>query len=650
MSIRPFTYNEIKNLKEVIENNGWKMDDHVNNYFRYSIKQNNILIFTLKFPIELKNVRLNVSYEIACFRLSIAFKLWHLNKNTSKIIIYLMKTLKELSDQVILEPSFSTEGKLQNLLNLLKIIIPDVIRNESERAWLNRIRTSLMNKRGQFNEEFQEFDTKKISVINEKLIHSGLKPSFRLPWELKKGLPKIRTSETLFFSNEDENYDEFFIIEKGYITYFKDLEYNKFYIRTFFETYNPYILFSIFEYQDNSDFKFENSIQNWIKVARILLNSIIEIINEGNINQNELIRFKPEKELEGLDFQENDVNFPFSALHYETIIAKELFPIHNDMFDSPPTNFEVIESSIDYYTKAEDYIRRYRFDDATKVLNKVLKIFNKNRQKKAVISVLMLLRKIASLLNQEDIAQNYLENALNITKSGNIPIDYILKIHYKLGQTYFKLEAFNEALNHFNNLLNILEKEEVLLDNKEDNEMLDLLNKYLGMAYIFTGLIYLEQDKVADSKKSFKKAYQISDSSMSVRLKFFLYRAIAYKKKGNISQALKLLKMGLETQEIEENKEIYQALYVDMMLELADIYINFRKTKNKAFYFLERVGNRLPIKTIQEMKVAIRWNLLMSTYFDSIEKDPQQGRFYIEKSNALQSQLRQIGLKRNNLN
>ncbi|GAG63265.1 unnamed protein product, partial [marine sediment metagenome] len=87
--------------------------------------------------------------------------------------------------------------------------------------------------------------------------------------------------------------------------------------------------------------------------------------------------------------------------------------IHNDLFNTPPTNFEVIKS-INSYIDAEDLIKNYRFDEATQLLNNSLKIFNKNRQKKVVVSILLKLREIATLLNQEDIAVNYLRSALGV--------------------------------------------------------------------------------------------------------------------------------------------------------------------------------------------------------------------------------------------
>ncbi|GAH54443.1 unnamed protein product, partial [marine sediment metagenome] len=80
------------------------------------------------------------------------------------------------------------------------------------------------------------------------------------------------------------------------------------------------------------------------------------------------------------------------------------------------------------YTEAEELIKNYSFDEATKLLNESLKVFNKNQQKKVVVAILLKLRKIAAILNNEDLERNYLESALGVAKSGEVPIDYIIKI------------------------------------------------------------------------------------------------------------------------------------------------------------------------------------------------------------------------------
>ena len=45
-----------------------------------------------------------------------------------------------------------------------------------------------------------------------------------------------------------------------------------------------------------------------------MINSILEIIGLANINQNDFIRFNPEKELEAEDFEYESNNFPFSGV------------------------------------------------------------------------------------------------------------------------------------------------------------------------------------------------------------------------------------------------------------------------------------------------------------------------------------------------
>jgi len=219
MSLNPFSLNEIKNLREAIEKNGWKIDGVIENYFRFSLKKEKIIIFTIKFPITLP-IRLNVPFEVVSFRVSIAFQIWNLNQNSFTAILYLMKALRSLAISLTLEHSFPIMGKEQKIISLLNLIMPELIRGENENTWLNRIRISLLNKR----EQLKDLTIDQHKNLIESLKNIGLEPSFNLPWELKDGVPKIRTSETLFFSNEGE-FNEFFILEKGFFSYFKDLEY-----------------------------------------------------------------------------------------------------------------------------------------------------------------------------------------------------------------------------------------------------------------------------------------------------------------------------------------------------------------------------------------------------------------------------------------
>lgn len=627
MSINPFSSNEIKTLKEFIEKNGWKIEKHIENYFRYSIKKNKIILFTFKYPISLP-VRINVPFEVVSFHVSLAFQFWNLNKQIYTNIFYYMKSLRKLALNLTLEHIFPLDGKKEQLNNLLNFIIPESIRNENESSWLNRIRISLMNKEN----KFKDFSNQDLKNIQESLQNLGLKPTFKTPWELKYGIPKIRTSETIFFS-DDRKQGEFFILEKGYFTYFNDIEYKKFYLRGLIDSYSPYILNELF--RTIPEFKLELVLENWIKFIRLILDSVKEIIEVRNINQTALIRFRPDKQLiyNSPDFIEDKNNFPFSALSYESLISKELFPIHNNLFNKPPSNFEVIES-INQYIEAEELISNYRFEEATKLLNESLIVFNKNQQKKIIVSILLKLSKIAKLLNHEDTSLNYLQNALGVAKSGEIPIDFIIKIHYKLGVIYYKRKEIENALNHFKVIINFLENEKTSFDKEE----------FLGLAYIYIGLMLREQEKVEESRNYFKDAFQIGNKNLKVKLTYCLLRALYYKKNGNLSLTQKFLKAGLDTIDINlEDKQILKSL-IDLNLETAEFYIHYRKDAKKAYSLLNNIENLITLKEISNMKRAIRWNLLMSDLYNTSGENREKSQFYLKQSQKLKTQLHTIGV------
>jgi hypothetical protein len=627
MSVRPFSSNEIDQLKQLIEKNGFKIEGTIENYFRYSLRKDKLVLFTIKFPVSLP-VRLNIPFEMVSFRVCIAFKIWDLNQNTLKNILSILKMLRDLTLKVSLEHNFPVKGKEQELLDFLNILMPEVITNENETTWLNRIRISLMNKKIDLNQD----DSLIIEKVNDVLNKVRLEPTFNLPWELKEGVPKLRTSETLFFSNE-ESFDEFFVLEKGFFSYFKDLEYNKFYIRSLFDCYTPFLIAKLFNESENN---LETYLENWIKFTRIILNSVLDIINLADINQADYMQFNFERELQNNGFEKDQNNFPFTALHYESSITKtELYQIHNDLFNTPPSNFEVIES-INAYTEAEDLLKNYRFDDAAELLNRSLKIFNKNRQKKIVVSILLKLHKIATLLRQNELILNYLQSALGVAKSGEVPIEFILKIHYKLGKYYYSTNQFVEALNHFNIIISFLENEETSSNRDE----------YLGLAYTYAGLIKQEENHLAEAKNNFKKAIQMRNTSIKVKLKYYLLRAKFFKEKGNLSQAQKMLRTAIDSVGIDFDEKQYEYIFLDLILELIEFYIHHRIDSRKALFLLKKIEKNisLNLKEISGIKRSLRWNLLMCDYYDILAKDSNNSTYYYKQSQILTNQLKKIGV------
>ena len=111
MSLRPFSPNELEQLKDFIEKKGFKPENTIENYFRYSLRKDKFLLFTIKLPITLP-VRLNIPFEVVSFRLSLAFKFWDLSQNVIKDILSILKSLRDLALTISLEHDYSIKGKL----------------------------------------------------------------------------------------------------------------------------------------------------------------------------------------------------------------------------------------------------------------------------------------------------------------------------------------------------------------------------------------------------------------------------------------------------------------------------------------------------------------------------------------------------------
>ncbi|TFF97690.1 MAG: hypothetical protein EU541_07875 [Promethearchaeota archaeon] len=627
MAFTPFSQNEVQAIREHLREHEWYIKGTTEQNFRFSISNTNLLIFTIKFPIKLP-IQIQVPFEIACFKISLAFKLWNINQNTNDIITYLQKWLKGFSKSVSLGQPLPMGDKKKEFTSLIKNVIPEAIDNENERTWINRIRIALMNKKGRF-EQLHKDDFKKIVKEIEQL---GLKPTFKIPWELKEGIPKMRISDTLFFSTEEKN-DEFFILEKDYFTYFKDIQYKKFYIRSFLESYAPLFVSTIFK--NNPEINLCTLLNSWIKFSRLLLNSVLKIFNTINFNTNLLASFKPGKELDSNDFIRANHNFPLSALQYEGEIAKNLHPVHHDLLNKPPKTFTIIEH-LNYYNRAEDLINNYKFDEANKLLIQALKVFNKFKQKKAVVAILFLLKKVAMILGQHKVAINYLDNALSIAKTGKIPIDYIIKIHYDLGKIYFDLLKYYKAQNHFEIIINFLNNEKITFEKKDE---------YNGLSSIYLGLIYQQFEEEIKSEEAFKVAFDLMEESIKIRLQYHLIRIQYYTKVGELRQAEKILKMSIKAIDFDNIPEKYNAILLQLLLELSEYFIHYKADKKKANFYLSRAKNYTDNQKISGIKATIRWNKLMRDFYRDILENDNKALTYYKRSQNLQTQLRKMGIQ-----
>ena len=627
MSFTPFSQTELQAIKSHLREHGWHIKGTNENRFQFSISKRNLLIFSINFPIGLPT-EADIPFEFVNFKVSLAFKVWNINQNTNDIITYLQKWLKGFAKKVSLEQSLPLENKKNEILNLAEEVLPEETANENERTWMNRVRISLMNKK----EKFKNLQKEQIEDIVEGIQNVGLKPTFNVPWELRDGAPKMRASDTLFFSTDDK-YDEFFIFEKSFFTYFKDIEYKKFYIRSFFESYAPYFISTIFK--ENPEINLRLLATSWIKFARLILNSVLKVFNSVNFNKNLMVSFKPKKELENNEFIEEDHNFPLSALHYEGKISKNLQPIHHDLLNRPPETFKIIEH-LNYYNQAEELIDSYKFEQANHILVKALKLFNKHKQKKAVVATLFLLKKVALLLGQHKVAINYLDNALSVAKSGEISIDYIIRIHFQLGKIYFDRLKYYKAQEHFEIIINFLKNEDIEFERRKE---------YIGLSSIYLGLIYQQFEDDDKSEQTFKTAFDLMEESLFIRLQYHLIRIQFYTKVGELGKAEKLLRKSVKAINFDNIPENYHDILLDLLLELSEYFIHYKSDKKRANAYLSRAKNYISPQSIKGIKRTIRWNKLMRDLYRDLLGNDEKALTYYKRSQNLKTQLRKIGIE-----
>ena len=125
-------------------------------------------------------------------------------------------------------------------------------------------------------------------------------------------------------------------------------------------------------------------------------------------------------------------------------------------------------------------------------------------------------------------------------------------------------------------------------------------------------------------------------------MKYHLLRGIYYKDKEKYSQAQKLFKTAVSGNEINDTQ--YQNIILDLLLEIGEFHIHYRKDTKKAFYNLELASKFLSKKTLSGLKRSLRWTLLMGDFYKIMINDSEKSSYYLGQSRTIRSQLNTIGV------
>ena len=612
--MRPFSYQEKKNITELLEDCGFRSTLHVNDKERYSIIKDSIIALTVKTPVSI-GLNLNIPFEIASFYNTYFFQPRLLNSKVLEMINFLATNLLNISHNMQIEHKFpmnniSTQSKFVDLLNKF---MPESYPNETERQWVTRIRLSLMNK-------YYLFESSEVPFLNKllpALDSIGMKSTWNVPISLKKGLPRMKRNSILFFENLQNEENEFFLVEKSsFFSFIRDFEVKQIQIRCFFESYTPLLLELVFKEFEN--FSVKDLILSWIRFSRSLLNPLIGVAESKYINKQE---FYP---INLNSFFQNDLSdsaIPIPAMKKEIFAKDELFSSkpQEEFLSSPPRSFVEL-TAISEYNETENLIKSGKLQDAIKILTRILIIFNRFGQKSAVTLVLFKLSDIAQNFGKFQEAFGYLRDALDICKKGDIHLTLILRTHEKLGDLFTKQKEYFQAERHFNIIIKFLIEHGK--GKEEENIQLNRLKIAKTM---------VETNRLKEANTIFKLIFKKSDKNPRILLNFYLERANFFMKKKSVSNAIQILKKGLLMKNLDDSMNLERA---KILLELGKLIIYERNIGKRAQIYLLEADKLLDERQTDDLLLKVKiYETLSDTYNKT--KSFENMKFYADRARQI---------------
>ncbi|MCP4762094.1 MAG: hypothetical protein GY870_09945 [archaeon] len=611
--MRPLSHLEKKNITDLLQNISFHDDLRPENNERYSIINDRIVALTIKKPISI-GLRLNIPFEVCSFYSSFIFHPRILNSKVLEMINFLGTNLSHISQNLDFEHYFPITEKKNDLLRLLNDFMPESFTGEGEKQWITRVRVALMNK---YNKLFANIESEFLANLVKKLKSIGLKPSWDTPISLKAGIPAQKRNMALFFTNQEEN--EFLIIEKGFFTFIRDFEINNIILRCTFESYAPLLLELIFKEVDN--FFVEDLVLSWIRFSRMSLNPLISVIESEYIHKGEFYTIKTEKLLQE-DLNEHAI--PIPALAREILKKEELIKLTPNFLVNPPISFDEL-NAIKQFEESKRLILNGKYSEAAKILTSLLIILNKYRQKIAVVKVLLKLSKIGEILHKFDNSIDYLKNSLEICKSGEIPMEYIIITHEKLGDIYFRNKQFDLAKQHFEIIIKFLKQEHT---NYKGNILLIQL-KIVD--------VLLESESFKDANLLLKIIFKETGKNPELLISYYQRKANYFIKKDSISNAVQILKKGCILEDVDK-RELAKCHYL-----LGKLYIYERNLGNRAQVYLLAADKLLEEQETEDLLLKIKIYECLSDAFKKT-KDHEGLNFYSDRARHIRKVLQARGL------
>jgi tetratricopeptide (TPR) repeat protein len=601
-----FPETQTNRLQQLFEEEGFISRDFWDDNFRFDIisKPDLVVFLGSQIPIRLP-VKNQPPLEICTFNISIGCRPRELNDMTVTLFRFIINSFRE---KIINLPPYTHDFNIRKydskIQNFIEKYFPNPAEIDEETLKLEKKFTLHIRDRILHSPEFTEkYNIRLSQDVLDCYHYFHLAPIDELPPELSKGLPTGRENQAIFFKNMSNN--DMLIEEPGMVTYWRDYNYKNIWIRTSMQTYAPFILYQIF---DDQEYRFNYLLYDWLVYCRALIKEILPIFDAEQYHAADMVPFSEITLLQNIISTITMNALPLSPLVYEMQISEHGNQMNRELFEGIPQTLEELKAIQDFKT-SRILIQRGNYGGGENLLLNARKSLKKFHHTPGIIAINSKL--IDLYIEQEKYTEalKILTEALELVKTGKVPIPELVKIHISFNHIYHITGEFDKGLEHFN----IIEKFLSSLPNS------NIISNQ--MCRIYLAMIKTKQKckQYKEVEPYYKEAFKLVSDIPLFKFLFYYERSHFYAGTGNEQKQIEMLEKALDIPE----GPIYD--YVNAQIELGQI-LNYNKLEpQKAIKLLNEALKINQHTDFGSMKLKIKtYEILADAYIAVKNQDAAQ--------------------------
>ena len=594
-----YSKNMLNEIERILEDEGYKSDDQFTSILRYSIiKEPELtLILGAKLPIKIPILH-QPDVELVSFFPSIGIRPRRLDDSFLTMVQYLAASFKEA--MLGLEPykfDFNIDKYETNISELVQKLYPNQSNFEpealkSEKEVILTIRNNILRDYETFENSYMKISQDVFDIYRD--FH--LLPTEQLPPELDEGFPRNRRNWVVIFKKDSP--EEYLLEEPGCFTYWRDFNHKNVWIRTGLESYTVNIWYEAFKDQN---FRLNYLFYDWIIYCRGLIKKIIEpILDQIQFDSGLLKSFSEIRLLKEYLSQNGSPALFLPRIVYDNLNSPEKETSERFLFQSAPCSLEEM-SAIEDFRLAELFERKGNYNRALELLTNANKKLKKFHHINGQIKIIFKLNDLAVKDKDYDKSIEYLNEALELSKSGQVSVVNIANIHLSLGYSYGLGNSAFKSNEHYQIVKTFLNS----LPTTKQNENL-LCRTYLEIAKL-----HLTQNEYDDANDNFKQLLKHIKKNSPYEFLYYFERAHYYNAVKNETKQYLSLKKAIEINKGPLNDRI------SAHFELGKFFLYTKQDSEKAIDYLTKTLTMITDVDVESLKIKVKTYEIISDAYVS---------------------------------